>query len=340
MSEPIWLSDYDYHLPEELIAQEPLEDRAGSRLLHVELPGGHIHHRQFRDSVDLLESGDVLVMNDTRVSALRLHGHKPTGGAVEALLLRETEPGVFLALVKPGKRLHQGAVMEFAAGLVATVVDELAEGLRHIQFHQEEGWRDRLQRAGEVPLPPYIHARLQDPERYQTVYNATPGSAAAPTAGLHFTPQILDSLRHKGVEIQTVTLDVSIDTFRPVSVENAREHRIHGETCRISKRAARVINHRSGRLIAVGTTSVRTLETFANEVGQVAPGEAISTLYITPDRAMRAVQGMFTNFHLPKTTMLLMVSALCGREKLMEAYKEAVENRYRFLSFGDSMLLM
>lgn len=340
MPDPIWLSDYDYHLPEELIAQEPLEDRAGSRLLHIQLSGGHIHHRQFRDAVDLLESGDVLVMNDTRVSALRLHGHKPTGGAVEALLLRETKPGEYLALVKPGKRLHAGAIMEFAAGLVATVVDELAEGLRHIRFHEEEGWRERLQLAGEVPLPPYIHARLQDPERYQTVYNASPGSAAAPTAGLHFTREILDALQHKGVDIQTVTLDVSIDTFRPVSVENAREHHIHGETCRISTPTAKAINARNGRLIAVGTTSVRTLETFADEVGQLAPGEAISTLYITPDRAMRAVQGMFTNFHLPKTTMLLMVSALCGRETLIEAYKMAVENRYRFLSFGDSMLLM
>ena len=340
MSEPIWLTDFDYHLPEELIAQQPLEDRAASRLMHIALPGGQVHHRQFRESVDLLESGDVLVMNDTRVSALRLHGQKPTGGAMEALLLREAEPGVFLALVKPGKRLHVGAKMEFASGLTATVIDELAEGLRHIRFQEEEGWRDRLQQAGEVPLPPYIHARLQDPERYQTVYNATPGSAAAPTAGLHFTPEILNRLSIKGVEIVTVTLDVSIDTFRPVNVENAREHRIHGETCRVSESAAEIINARTGRLVAVGTTSVRTLETFAGEGGQMAFGEAVSTLYITPDRPMRAVQGMFTNFHLPKTTMLLMVSALCGREKLMEAYKEAVENRYRFLSFGDSMLLL
>lgn len=334
------LSDYSYDLPEELIAQTPLADRASSRLLHLERATGVVHHRQFRDSVDLLREGDLLVLNDTRVDAVRLYGHKETGGAVEALLLREEAPERYEALVRPGKRLKVGARAIFPGDLVAHVEEERPEGRKLLRFEPRPDLKDRLAEHGLAPLPPYIHTPLHDRERYQTVYAAHAGSAAAPTAGLHFTPEILETLRKRGVQTTHVTLHVGLDTFRPMTAEDPSQHPIHGERCGISQDSASKIIESSGRIIAVGTTSVRTLETFAVGDRRVETGERLSTLFIRPGYRFRIVDGMFTNFHMPHTTMLMMLSALAGREAVMGAYAEAVQERYRFLSFGDSMLIL
>jgi len=333
------LSDFDYRLPEELIAQTPLEDRAASRLLWLRRNGA-IEHRQFRDVTAILEAGDLLVLNDTRVSALRLIGAKPTGAVVEALLLREVSPRLFVSLMKPGKRLRQGATILFGEGLEATVVSDLEDGLKLIEFAPVEDLYPILNLYGKVPLPPYIHETLQDRERYQTVYGSVNGSSAAPTAGLHLTSQLIEELRGIGVEFATVTLHVGIDTFRPVQVENLDDHRMHGETCVMPEATANQIRRAKGRIIAVGTTTVRTLESFAVGRRQVMSGTQDSRLFIRPGYEFKVIDGMFTNFHLPRTTMLLMISALVGREKILAAYKQAVEDRYRFLSFGDSMLIL
>lgn len=333
------LSDYDYELPEELIAQTPLEDRAASRLLLLPKNGGPVEHRQFREIVHLLREGDLLVLNDTRVSALRLIGHKASGAAVEALLISESAPGTFEALMRPGRRLRTGARVEFG-DLAATVEAELPEGRRRLCFDPVSNLEARLREIGTVPLPPYIHAALADPERYQTVVARKAGSAAAPTAALHFTPEILTELRYRGIRTATVTLSVGLDTFRPVQSEDLDQHRMHGEICEIGEETAEAIATCSGRIVAVGTTSVRTLETFATGPRRVATGQRTSTLFIRPGYRWQIVDGMFTNFHLPKTTMLMMLSALVGRERLLSAYEEAVEERYRFLSFGDSMLVI
>jgi S-adenosylmethionine:tRNA ribosyltransferase-isomerase len=331
------LRDYDYHLPEELIAQTPLEDRAASRLFLLPHDGSPFEHRQFREVPSLLRPDDLLVVNDTRVTARRLHGHRAgTGGAIELLLLSELSPGSFIAMAKPGRRLRPGSEIEFEDGARANVVAELEDGLKQVEIHSGEGWIDRV---GKVPLPPYIGAQLMNPERYQTVYATHGGSAAAPTAGLHFTPEILEQVREMGVQTARVTLDVSIDTFRPVAVNDLKDHVMHGETCRISPESAAQINAARGRIIAVGTTSVRTLESFAAGGRKVDSGEMVSKLFIYPGFDYQVIDGMFTNFHLPKTTMMLMLSALVGRERLLEAYEEAVRERYRFLSFGDSMLI-
>jgi S-adenosylmethionine:tRNA ribosyltransferase-isomerase len=334
------LSDYSYDLPEELIAQTPLADRASSRLLHLERHTGVVKHRQFRDAVDLLHEGDLLVLNDTRVDAVRLYGHKETGGAVEALLLREEAPERYEALVRPGKRLKVGARAIFPGDLVAHVEEERPEGRKLLRFEARADLKDRLAEHGLAPLPPYIHTPLSDRERYQTVYAAHAGSAAAPTAGLHFTPEILETLRKRGVQTTHVTLHVGLDTFRPMTAEDPSQHPIHGERCGISQDSASKIIESSGRIIAVGTTSVRTLETFAVGDRRVETGERLSTLFIRPGYRFRIVDGMFTNFHMPHTTMLMMLSALAGREAVMGAYAEAVQERYRFLSFGDSMLIL
>lgn len=334
------LSDYDYDLPEELIAQRPREDRAASRLLHLEREIGEVHHRAFRDVLNILERGDLLVMNDTRVSAVRLLGHKPSGGAVEALLIKELADGEFEALLRPGRRLKPGAAIEFEGGLDAIVVEELDEGRKRLRFAAAPDLNERLRQHGLAPLPPYIRETLRDKERYQTVYGQHPGSAAAPTAGLHFTPEVLQALDKKGVQTARVTLHVGLDTFRPVQAENVDEHKIHGETCVLPQETASKIDDSSGRIIAVGTTSVRTLETFAVGKRQVETGERVSRLFIRPGYEFRVVDGMFTNFHMPRTTMLMMISAMAGRENVMRAYAEAVRERYRFLSFGDSMLIL
>lgn len=333
------LSDYDYFLPEELIAQTPLVDRSASRLLRLH-PSGAIEHLMFQDVSKMLEPGDLLVMNDTRVSAVRLFGAKATGANVEALLLRELQYGRYEALVKPGKRLQKGTRIDFAGSLKATIIDDVGDGLKVLEFDAVDDLPNRLESTGSVPLPPYIRELLQDKERYQTVYGASNGSAAAPTAGLHFTPEILDDLSCRGVEIAKVTLHVGIDTFRPVLVEDLDQHRMHGEKCIVPAETATKIQHTRGRIIAVGTTTVRTLESFAVGRRCVEPGMKDSKLFIRPGFEFKIVDGMFTNFHLPRTTMLLMISALVGKHNVSHAYEEAVKERYRFLSFGDSMLIL
>ena len=333
------LSDYDYDLPERLIAQTPLEDRAASRLLVLPKVGGPVEHRHFSEVPSLLQGGDLLVLNDTRVTALRLQGRKPTGAAVEALLLGEPSPGTFIALMRPGKRLRTGARVEFE-DLRATVEAELPDGQRRLAFDPDPSLASRLREIGTVPLPPYIHAALADPERYQTVVARTPGSAAAPTAALHFTPALLTALRAKGVETATVTLSVGLDTFRPVESEDLDGHSMHGEVCEVPPETAEAVARCQGRIVAVGTTSVRTLETFAEAPRRLATGRRTSRLFIRPGYEWQVVDGMFTNFHLPRTTMLMMLSALVGRRRLFEAYEEAVREEYRFLSFGDSMLVL
>ncbi len=332
------LSDFDYLLPEELIAQTPLEDRAASRLLHLDKSTGEIQHRRFRDCAALLEPGDLLVMNDTRVSALRLYGNRPTGARVEALLLREAAPETYIALTRPAKKLRVGERIDFESGLVAEVVADLGEGLKHLRF--PSGSASDLDAVGLAPLPPYIKASLADRSRYQTIYADRPGSAAAPTAGLHFTHDILVELQAKGVQIAKVTLDVSLDTFRPIQSEDAAEHLIHGEHCEVPEKTAQMIEAAAGRIIAVGTTTVRTLESLTTGKRRIQPGKMSTQIYITPGYEFKIIEGMFTNFHMPKTTMLLMISALAGREAVMEAYKQAVQQQYRFLSFGDSMLIL
>ncbi|MBX3120065.1 MAG: tRNA preQ1(34) S-adenosylmethionine ribosyltransferase-isomerase QueA [Fimbriimonadaceae bacterium] len=334
------LSDYDYDLPVELIAQEALPDRSASRLLHIDKRTGAIKHRQFREVVDILQPDDLLVVNNTRVTALRLFGKKQTGGQVELLLLREHPDGGYEALSKPAKRLKPGALVELEGALIARIEHDLGEGKKRISFPEEDDPAHKLREIGEVPLPPYIHTKLKDAGRYQTVYAEVGGSAAAPTAGLHFTPQILNELQEKGVQTSEVTLDVGLDTFRPVSVERIEDHKMHGERCSMSAQTACAIAQCKGRVIAVGTTSVRTIETFANSRRDITNGVLDTSIFIYPGYCFKAVEGMFTNFHMPRTTMLMMISAMVGREAVMNAYKEAVSEQYRFLSFGDSMLIL
>ena len=333
-------SDYDYDLPEELIAQAPLPNRSDSRLLFLNRSTGDIQDLHFRDVVDILQPGDLLVRNETRVTAFRLLGHRPTGAVVEALLMREIGEGAFEAMLKPAKRLKPGSVIEFESGLRATVEADLDEPLKRIQFEPGPDLRERLGAVGRVPLPPYIHDFSGDPEQYQTVYAKKGGSAAAPTAGLHFTPELIHALGTRGVQITDVSLDVSLDTFRPVTVDVLQDHPMHGEVCRISEDAARAINQAEGRIIAVGTTSVRTLESFAIGKKKVRSGDMRTSLFIRPGFDWQVIDGMFTNFHMPRTTMLAMISALAGRELIFQAYRHAIQHHYRFLSFGDSMLIL
>jgi S-adenosylmethionine:tRNA ribosyltransferase-isomerase len=333
------LSDFGYDLPEELIAQEPLADRAASRLLVLHKRTGRIEHRRFTDIVDILEPGDLLVINDTRVSALRLLGHRATGGAVEALLLQDLGGGAFIALTKPAKKLKAGESIAFEAGLTATVGPDEGEGRKRITFEQKD-YEQQLAAVGRVPLPPYVKRPIPDPERYQTVYAAQDGSAAAPTAGLHFTPELIARLSESGIESATVTLDVSLDTFRPIQTDDVESHVMHGERCSVPVETARRIKECKGRVVAVGTTTVRTLETFATGHRGVETGTRQSRLFIKPGFEFQVVDAMFTNFHMPGTTMMLMVSAMAGRENVLNAYREAVDHRYRFLSFGDSMLIV
>jgi S-adenosylmethionine:tRNA ribosyltransferase-isomerase len=319
------LSDFDYELPEELIAQTPLSDRGASRLLHLDLSNSSVNHRQFREVVDLLRSGDVLVLNNTRVNAWRFKGKKPSGGEVEILALKE----------KPGATFYLGQ------GLTGKVLEGGEDPIRIVHLECADGnLNDQLRLIGEMPLPPYITEKLHDSERYQTVFSQSNGSAAAPTAGLHFTKDLLKALQEKGIKIAPITLHVGIDTFRPIQVDDVSTHQMHGEVCEITPEVAKIINDAKGRIIAVGTTAVRTLEAFAVAQGKVDHGRKVSRLFITPGFKFQIVNGMFTNFHFPRTTMLLMISALSNRESILQAYAEAVAEKYRFLSFGDSMLLL
>jgi S-adenosylmethionine:tRNA ribosyltransferase-isomerase len=289
----------------------------------------------------ILREGDLLVMNDTRVTALRLYGRKSTGGAIEALLLQPTgRAGEFVALMRPGRRLPPGAAVAFEGGLEATVREDLGGGRRRLAFAEAEDLDARLMAIGEAPLPPYVHTRLKDPERYQTIYARQPGSAAAPTAGLHFTDEILTQLKASGVETAFVTLDIGMDTFRPVKAERIAEHRMHGERCAAPPETAQAIARCQGRIVAVGTTVVRTLESLAQGPRQIAPRDVTTELFVRPGFECQVVDGMFTNFHMPRTSMLMMIAALAGKERVLRAYAEAVSLRYRFLSFGDSMLIL
>jgi S-adenosylmethionine:tRNA ribosyltransferase-isomerase len=333
MTDPGDATLYDYDLPPALIAQEPLEPRDASRLLYLPENEGDIRHLHFRDLPSLLRRDDVLVVNDTRVTARRLLGKKPTGGNVELLLMRRLGERRFEALCRPAKRLQAGAVVDFSDAPSAVVVEVLDAGLRVVEFESDPA------DAGTVPLPPYYHGHLDDPERYQTVYASAAGSAAAPTAGLHFTPSLLKEIDDLGVKVATVTLHIGLDTFRPMPDGPVVDHKLHGESFAISPETARALGGAKGRIIAVGTTSVRVLESLGPSAA-IEPGERTTRLFITPGWRFERVSGMVTNFHLPRTTMLVMVCALAGRERVLRAYEAAIQSGYRFLSFGDAMLIL
>ena len=371
------VSDFNYELPEELIAQDPLEHRSDSRLMVLNRQENTIEHRHFRDITEYLKPGDCLVVNDTKVIPARLLGVKPdTGAAVEVLLLRNHGDNLWEALVRPGKKLRPGAEVSFGDGLLKGTIEQvLEEGNRLVRFSYQGIWEEILDRLGEMPLPPYITHKLQDRDRYQTVYATHEGSAAAPTAGLHFTPELLAELEEKGVRIARLTLHVGLGTFRPVKADTIEEHHMHSEYYEVSREAADIINEtkaKGGRVISVGTTSTRTLETVANALAAKAAGlwdaekgmpsnmaeivahssempggflplracSGWTDIFIYPGYRFRVVDGLITNFHLPQSTLIMLVSAFYDREHVLEAYRTAVEERYRFFSFGDAMLLL
>ena len=336
-------SDFWFDLPEELIAQTPLEQRDCSRLMHLSKETGEIEHLHFSDLPRFLNPGDCLVLNDSRVLPARLIGHRPTGGQVEVLLLKDLGNDEWECLTKPGKKTRPGAEITFGNGeLTATVLSTGDGGTRRVKFHYEGIFLEVLERLGKMPLPPYIHTELQDNERYQTVYSKVVGSAAAPTAGLHFTQELLDEIRAKGVKVCFVTLHVGLGTFRPVKEDEIEEHEMHSEFCIMPKETADAINEtraNGGRVIAVGTTSCRTIESFAREDGTMPETSGWTDIFIYPGYRFKCVDALVTNFHLPESTLIMLVSALAGREHVLNAYKTAVENRYRFFSFGDAMLI-
>ena len=340
-------SDFIYELPPELIAQDPLPDRSASRLLVMGRESGALEHKHFTDLPSYLRKGDCLVLNDSRVIPARLYGvREDTGGAVEVLLLKRMEEGCWECLVRPGKKARPGMRLSFGEGLLhAEVLDMMEEGNRRIRFSCEGIFEEILDRLGEMPLPPYITHKLprEQRERYQTVYSRVEGSAAAPTAGLHFTQELLQKIRDLGVDTVFVTLHVGLGTFRPVKAEVVTDHHMHTEYCEISKEAAQRINDcraAGGRVICVGTTSVRTIESMADENGLLKAGSRETDIFIYPGYRFRITDGLITNFHLPGSTLLMLVSAFAGREHVLAAYEEAVRERYRFFSFGDAMLLL
>ena len=338
-------SDFDYNLPQELIAQTPVEPRDSSRLLVYHRDTGAVEHKIFRDVIDYLNPGDVLVINQTRVIPARLYGVKEgTGGAIEFLLLRRLNLTDWEVILKPGKKAKPGARFVFGNGeLVAEILTISEDGGRTVRFFYEGVFEDVLDRLGQMPLPPYIHEKLEDKTRYQTVYAKENGSAAAPTAGLHFTTELLDDIRKKGVTIVDVLLHVGLGTFRPVSEDNVEDHHMHSEYYECSEEAARTINEaraRGGRVFAVGTTSCRTLESVTDDKGIVHAKKGWTDIFITPGYKFKAVDKLITNFHLPESTLLMLVSALCTREEMLDVYKHAVEEKYRFFSFGDAMLIL
>lgn len=336
--------DFWYDLPEELIAQTPLEKRDTSRLMVLDRKSGQVNHKHFYDIIDYLNPGDCLVLNDSRVLPARLLGHRPTGGAIELLLLRDLGEGLWECLAKPGKKCTQGQEIIFGNGeLTATVTDVQEDGNRIVQFHYEGIFLETLERLGKMPLPPYIKAELQDQERYQTVYSKEVGSAAAPTAGLHFTQDLLVKLKEKGVRIAFVTLHVGLGTFRPVKAENISEHHMHSELCMLNAENADILNvtrHNGGRIICVGTTSCRTLESLVNEDGSFEAKSKWTDIFIYPGYQFKAMNGLITNFHLPESTLVMLVSAFAGRENVLSAYETAVKEKYRFFSFGDAMTIL
>ena len=337
-------SDFYFDLPPELIAQTPIPERDHSRLLCMDKVTGELTHRHFYDLPSLLREGDCLVVNDSRVLPARLIGHRPSGGAAELVLLRELGEGRWECLCRPGKRLREGAEVIIGDGeLTATVEEVLPGGNRSVRFHYEGIFLEVLDRLGKMPLPPYIKEELSDRERYQTVYSRELGSAAAPTAGLHFTPELMDQIRGMGIPICPVTLHVGLGTFRPVKAEEITEHVMHSEYYEIPAEAAKIINEtreNGGRVICVGTTSTRTVESAAAEDGSIAPCSGWTNIFIYPGYRFKTMNGLITNFHLPESTLIMLVSAFAGYEHTMNAYKIAVEERYRFFSFGDSMLIL
>ena len=337
-------SDFYYDLPEELIAQTPLERRDASRLMVLDRRTGEVTHRHFYDIVEYLQPGDCLVMNDSRVLPARLMGHRPTGGVVEVLLLRDLGNKCWECLCKPGRKMQPGNQVIFGDGeLTATVREVREDGNRVVEFHYEGIFLEILERLGKMPLPPYIKAELKDQERYQTVYSREVGSAAAPTAGLHFTQELLDKIRAKGVSTAFVTLHVGLGTFRPVKAEEITDHHMHSELCMMSQETADLLNAaraRGGRIICVGTTSCRTLESLVNPDGSFCAGSKWTEIFIYPGYTFKAMDGLITNFHLPESTLVMLVSAFAGREHILAAYKQAVEQRYRFFSFGDAMCIL
>ena len=335
--------DFYYDLPEELIAQTPLEQRDSSRLLVLDRNTGELQHRRFYDIIDFLQPGDCLVLNNSRVLPARLIGHRPTGGAVEVLLLRDLGDKKWECLCKPGRKMQVGSQVIFGNGELTAEVTEIREdGNRVVEFHYEGIFLEVLERLGKMPLPPYIKAELADQERYQTVYSKEVGSAAAPTAGLHFTKELLEKVREKGVNTAFVTLHVGLGTFRPVKAEEITDHHMHSELCMISRETAGILNgtkRNGGRIVCVGTTSCRTLESLVNEDGTFCGASKWTEIFIYPGYKFKAMDALITNFHLPESTLVMLVSAFAGRQQVLHAYEEAVKERYRFFSFGDAMFI-
>lgn len=338
------VSDFDFYLPEELIAQHPLEKRDESRLMVLDKKTGEIEHKRFYDIIDYLNKGDTLVLNNTRVMPARLIGEKEnTGGKIEFLLLKRVEGDKWECLAKPGKSAREGRRFTFGNGILkAEVIEVLENGNRIVEFYYDGIFEQVLDSLGEMPLPPYIHEKLEDKERYQTVYSKEKGSAAAPTAGLHFTKELLKKIEDKGVNIVYLTLHVGLGTFRPVKVENIENHNMHSEFYMLSKESAEVINEtkkRGNKVISVGTTSTRTLETIGDENGMVKEQSGWTNIFIYPGYKFKVVDNLITNFHLPESTLIMLVSTLAGKENVMNAYNIAVKEKYRFFSFGDAMFI-
>jgi S-adenosylmethionine:tRNA ribosyltransferase-isomerase len=336
-------SDFNYYLPEELIAQTPIERRDGSRLLHLDKSTGEVVHRHFYDLPEYLRAGDCLVLNDSRVLPARLIGHRETGGVVEVVLLRDMGAGLWECLTRPGRKTQPGTKLIFGDGeLTATVASACEGGNKLLQFNYEGIFLEVLERLGKMPLPPYIKEELQDKERYQTVYSREVGSAAAPTAGLHFTKELLEKIEQQGVKICYITLHVGLGTFRPVKSENIENHEMHSEFCIIPEETAKIITEtkkNKGRIVSVGTTSCRTIESFSDDDGTMSAVSGWTDIFIYPGYEFKCVDALITNFHLPESTLIMLVSALAGREHVLDAYAEAVRQRYRFFSFGDAMFI-
>ena len=336
--------DFNFELPEELIAQTPLEKRDSSKLLVLNKDDGSIEHKHFNNIIDYLNSDDVLVLNDTKVIPARLFGMKVgTDAHIELLLLNEIEKDTWKCLTRPAKRIKEGTIISFGEGLLeAECLSKEDEGICTFKLSYKGILLEILDKLGEMPLPPYIHEKLKDKNRYQTVYAKYEGSAAAPTAGLHFTPELLDEIKKKGVQIVYITLHVGLGTFRPVSVDNINDHKMHSEYYVMNKETADILNEakkNKKRVISVGTTSTRTLETIMNLYGEFKECSGYTDIFIYPGYEFKAIDALITNFHLPKSTLVMLVSAFAGREKVLNAYKEAIDNKYRFFSFGDSMLI-
>ena len=336
-------NDFDYYLPEELIAQTPLTKRDSSRLLVLDKETGKIEHKHFTDIIDYLHAGDVLVLNDTKVMPARLYGTKvDTNAAIEVLMLKENESDIWTCLTRPAKRIKVGTIIKFSDKLSAECIGIGDDGIRNLKFIYNGIFYEILDELGEMPLPPYIHEKLKDKDRYQTIYAKNIGSAAAPTAGLHFTEELLEKIKQKGVLIEYITLHVGLGTFRPVNVEDVTKHKMHSEYYEMNKNTARILNQakkENRRIISVGTTSTRTLETIINLYGEFRECHGWTDIFIYPGYTFKGITSLITNFHLPKSTLLMLVSALAGKDKIMNAYNEAVKEKYRFFSFGDAMFI-